>query len=93
MTFKMFKRPCWLVLVTSIVLIPLGYFGQKATPSLFRLLHIPYSKLGPEDLVCLGFVLIAILGTIGYVVSSVWCLIDVVVLYSRAHRGRQVKHS
>ena len=92
MNIRYFMRPCWVVLIVSVVLVPLGYAGGKFTPSLFRLFGISYSKLGPEDLLVLLSALMWFVGNIGMAVASIWCLTDAIVLFVRSHRSKQVEH-
>jgi hypothetical protein len=91
MSLKQFLRPCWLTLLISIVLVPLGNTGTKVTPFLFRMLHIPYTEFGPLDLVDLALALWVIVGWLGMSVSAIWCLADAAVLHIRSNRFKQEK--
>ena len=92
MKIRYFMRPCWVVLIVSVLLVPLGYAGGKVTPSLFRLFGIPYSELGPEDLLVLVSALMWVAGYIGMAVASIWCLTDAIILFARSHSSKQVEH-
>jgi hypothetical protein len=85
-----FKRPCWLILLGLLAMIALGYGGMVATPAVFHFLHIHYDKLGPQDLIIVGFGLMMVIGVYGAVIAAVWCLFSAVFTILRSERMKKV---
>jgi len=85
-----FKRPCWLTLFISLALMPLGYGGAKATPAVFHFFHIHYDKLGPQDLIDLGFALMFMAGFYVAIISAIWCLFSVAFSILRSEKMKKI---
>jgi hypothetical protein len=69
-----FKRPFWLALFGSIGMIALSYTGLALTPTLFHFFHIPYEKLGFQDVTCIAFILLIIIGAFCCILAAICCL-------------------
>jgi hypothetical protein len=91
MSATYFKRPCWLTLFFSVGLLPVSFIGFKLTPFVSeRLLHHHAAMLDFESLIMMGFGLLAWIGILGIGISSLWCMIDALVLYVRSKPAKHV---
>jgi hypothetical protein len=85
-----FKRPCWFILLSLLALAALGYGGMVATPAVFHFFHIQNEKLGPQDLMVIGFGLMMDIGVYGAVIAGIWCLFYAVFTILRSERMKKV---
>lgn len=82
-----FKRLFWLALFVSVGMVVLSYTGLALTPTIFHFFHIPYEKLGFQDVTCIAFILLIIIGAFCCVLASIcclWCLISAIFSYTHA---------
>jgi hypothetical protein len=87
-----FKRSLWLALFGSVGTIALSYTGLALTPALFRFFHIPYEKLGFQDVTCIAFIMLIIIGAFCCILAAIcclWHLIAAIVSYVRAKQNKK----
>jgi len=84
-----FKRPSWLALFISLGMIALGFVGATLVPALSHLLHIPYNKLGLQDVTCIAFILLMLAGAFCCLVSSICCLWHLIAAFFYYVRSKQ----
>ena len=85
-----FKRPCWFMLFGLLALAALGYGGAVATPVVFHFFHSHYEKLGPQDLLVIGFGLMMGIGVYGAAIAAIWCLFSTVFTILRSERMKKI---
>jgi hypothetical protein len=85
-----FKRPCWFILLSLLALAGLGYGGMVATPAVFHFFHSQNEKLGPQDLIVIGFGVMMVIGFYGAVIAAIWCLFSAVFTILRSDRMKKI---
>ena len=85
-----FKRLCWFTLFGLLALAGLGCGGMVATPAVFHFFHSHYEKLGPQDLIIIGFGVMMAIGVYGAVIAAIWCLFSAVFTILRSERIKKV---
>jgi hypothetical protein len=68
----------------------LGYGGAIATPTVFHFFHIPYEKLGLQDLIVICFALMVSIGFYGAAIAAIWCLFSAVFTILRSERMKKI---
>jgi F0F1-type ATP synthase membrane subunit c/vacuolar-type H+-ATPase subunit K len=66
----------------------LGYGGMVATPAVFHFFHSHYEKLGPQDLIVVGFGLMMGIGFYGAAIVAIWCLFSAVFSLLRSRHAK-----
>jgi hypothetical protein len=75
-----FRRPCWLTLYATFTMMGVGFGGFIYLPSLSDF----QTAEGWRAFVGIAFYILIVLGTIGFVVAAVWCLLAAFLLWIRS---------
>ena len=80
-----FKRPCWISLYVTFGMMLLGYCGFLSTASYWA---DKQATRGWWILIgtAIGFLLI--FGTLGFLVSLIWCLVEAIASRSQTDRPK-----